>query len=239
METQDFEAMIQRFSNGDRSLEVLAPLNEAAWEGFHDPWEQKPFFLTEGAEVFLGDGLPVALRPCAALEAPGQQDPATRRPGETRRSPGALPPRLAELIANYMEVQHWDYVREENGEIRCTPPVRGMAGQDLTLRLAGGGNRFRNLWFHMASGFQVPEEDRGRANALCVKWNRTRPNVCARLEVQLPSRGRTPPRTGTLSLHIPLPAPPDLTMRTLVAFLGDCMEQAGDFWMRARVGLLA
>jgi len=53
MENHDLDAMLQRFTAGDRSLDVLAPLNEAAWDSFHDPWEAKPFFLTGNAEAFL------------------------------------------------------------------------------------------------------------------------------------------------------------------------------------------
>jgi len=238
MGAQDFEAMIQRFSSGDRSLEVLAPLNEAAWDSFHDPWERKPFFLTEDAEVFLGNGQPDAPRPCAARDTPGRPAAPSPQSPEARRGPGALAPRLAEQIASYLEVLHWDHAQDGNGEFRCTPPMCGMAGQDLTLRLAGGGHRSRFLWFHLASAFQVPDDARGRAKALCAQWNRSRPDFSARLEVQPPFHDRNHPRTGALSLHRALPAPPDLTMRTLVAFLDDCLDQAGDFWMRARMELL-
>jgi len=233
METREFEAMIQRFCSGDRSLEVLAPLNEAAWDGFHDPWERKPFFLTAGAEGFLGGGLPGGV-----TDGAEQQGPGPRRPAESRMSPAALAPRLSELVANYMEVQHWDYVREENGEFLCTPPMCGMAGQDLTLRLSGGGIRSRFLWFHMSSGFGIPEEARRRARALCIRWNLSRPHFCARLEMQFLSRGGDRPWTGILAMHNRMPVPPDVTMRTLVAFLDGCRDQASDFWTRARLELL-
>jgi hypothetical protein len=34
--------LIKRYEAGDRSPEVVQALNEAAWEGFHDPWEPAP-----------------------------------------------------------------------------------------------------------------------------------------------------------------------------------------------------
>ena len=238
MGSQELEVMIQKFNDGDRSLEVLAPLNEAAWDGFHDPWERKPFFLTADAEVFLGDGLPNAPRPCGVHEAPEQDGAGSARPAESRRGLGALAPRLAERIACYLEVQHWDFVQNESGEFRCTPPLAGMVGQDLTLRLSGGGPRSRVLWFHLGSGFQVASEARSSARALCARWNSAHPDYCARLEMQPPFHDRNHPRTGTLSLHSSLPVPPEVTVRTIVAFLDNCMDQAGDFWTQARMGLL-
>jgi len=238
MGSQKWEVMIRKFNDGDRSLEVLAPLNEAAWDGFHDPWERKPFFLTEDAEVFLGDGFPCAPRPCGVREVPEQDGAGSPRTAEARRSPGALSPRLAERIACYLEVQHWDFVRDKNGDFRCTPPMCGMVGQDLTLRLSGGGTRSRLLWFHLTSGFQVASAARSGAKALCARWNGSHPSDCARLELDPPFHDRNHPRTGTLSLHNALPVPPDVTMRTIVTFLDGCMEQAGDFWMQARKELL-
>ena len=236
MGNQDLEPMIQKFNDGDRSLEVLAPLNEAAWDGFHDPWEPKPFFLTEDAEVFPGDGIPKGPRPGGVREVPEQDGAAS--PADSRRNPGALAPHLAGLIECYLEVQHWDFVRNENGEFRGTLPMLGMAGQDLTLRLSGGGNRSRLLWFHLASGFQVGNPARSSATTLCARWNGSHLDFCARLEMQPPFHDRNHPRTGTLSLHNALPVPPEVTMRTLVAFLDQCIDQAGDFWMLARKALL-
>jgi hypothetical protein len=145
---------------------------------------------------------------------------------------------LAELIACYLEVLHWDHVQDENGGFRCTPAMRGMAGQDLTLRLSGGGPRSRFLWFHLTSGFPIADAARSSAKTLCAKWNSTHLGFCARLEVQPPSHDGNQPRTGTLSLYGAMPIPAEVTMGTIVAFLDQCRDQAGDFWTQARTELL-
>lgn len=231
METQAFEAIIQAFSAGNRNLEILAPLNEAAWDGFHDPWETKPFFLTGEAEVFLGGGPPeAALGPDPEASAPRGESSAG--------GPADLAPRLAGQIASYLDVRRWDHQPGRSGGVRCTPAMDGMIGRDLTLNLAGDGRRCRRLWFHMVSSFRVPDPDRGRAKVLCNRWNQLHPEFSARLEVQPPFHDRNQPRTGTLSLGTALPIPPEATLRTLVGLLDDCLDQAAEFWRQARIGLL-
>jgi len=231
MGDQTFEAIIQEFSAGNRSLEILAPLNEAAWDGFHDPWETRPFFLTGEAEGFLGGGPP---------EVPRGKDPDGSGSGAAASAggPADLAPRLAGQIASYLEVRRWDYHQGRSGGFRCTPALLGMAGRDLALHLSGEGRRANRLGWHMVSSFPVPDPDRGRAKALCNRWNQMHPHFHARLEVQPPIHDRNHPRTGILSLRTVLPIPPEAPLRALVEALDDCLDQAAEFWRQARAGLL-
>ena len=42
MRTQKLETIIRRHATGDRDPSLLAFLDAAAWESFHDPWEVRP-----------------------------------------------------------------------------------------------------------------------------------------------------------------------------------------------------
>jgi hypothetical protein len=42
MEPGVLDELIKRYEGGDRSPELIQALNDAAWTGFHDPWEPGP-----------------------------------------------------------------------------------------------------------------------------------------------------------------------------------------------------
>ena len=223
MENHDLAAMLQRFNAGDRSLDVLAPLNEAAWDCFHDPWEAKPFFLTENAEAFLGGGLP---RPVDL--PPAEELPPSRRPAGPA-------PRLADLVTAYLEVRHWEYAQDETGGFNCVPALRGMDGLDLTLRLCLEGTRSGELGYSLSSAWQVPERARQEASDLCGHWNASLRELRARLQMPPAVPGHA--RTGTLVLQNSLSLRPKPPMKTIVAFLDGCLNDAREFWQTARTGL--
>ena len=219
MEIHDLEAIIQRFSAGERSPELLAPLNLAAWEGFHDPWEPWPGPIAAEAG------------PLPAVCPAGPGDP----PAPLHR-PGGLTPHLLEQVTSYLDLLGWDYDLDLNFEFRFTPPLPGLAGQDLTVCLCGGGPSSSRLWLHMTSGHPLAEPAWTAARAFCARWNRDHQGFRARLE--WPPAGSGPDRAGTLSLHRVLPLGADTTLATVAAFLDESLDQAGDFWLRARAGLL-
>ncbi len=58
------DELIRRYEAGDRDPDLIRLLNEAAWDGFHDPWEHpKPSLLAAAPEAPFD---PEALRPFTA-----------------------------------------------------------------------------------------------------------------------------------------------------------------------------
>lgn len=41
MDPESLRQLVMRHEQGDRSPELIAALDQAAWEGFHDPWEEE------------------------------------------------------------------------------------------------------------------------------------------------------------------------------------------------------
>ena len=39
MANSPLEDLIRRYESGERDPDLIKQLNEAAWDGFHDPWE--------------------------------------------------------------------------------------------------------------------------------------------------------------------------------------------------------
>ena len=210
MQTQELEAIIQRHAAGDRDPGLLAFLDAAAWESFHDPWE---------------------VRPAAAVPGP----PASRAADPV--PPPAVPappvPAPAVLLAAFLEARRWPFIQDGPHQFRCSPPCLGMEGPDLTLDLSLDRRR-RTLDFRLASAWTVPEESRRDAWGFCDKWKQAGRTLGARLEMPLSSPGQPRPREGSLVLEHPFELPPRLTMKALVAHLDLCLAEAADFWFMTR-----
>jgi len=132
MQSQELEAIIQRFTAGDRHGETAAFLAEAAWDAFHDPWEDRP--------VFEAGPAPEGRRRVDVAEPDGQV------PSEPRS--------LEARLTAFLEAKRWVYWKDAGEVLCCFPALDGLSGWDLTLRLgADGASRQRratvgstNIW---------------------------------------------------------------------------------------------
>jgi hypothetical protein len=55
LQLKPLDDLIRRYEAGERSPELIQALNEAAWAGFHDPWETPPGPKTREEEDMADD----------------------------------------------------------------------------------------------------------------------------------------------------------------------------------------
>lgn len=223
MAIQDLETLIQRHAAGDRDPELLARLNAAAWDGFHDPWEPRP--VEPGA---AGPEAPL-LKALQLLDEEPAPDPRVARP--RRCTPSAA---LESKLVAYLEVHRIPYRRDVKGCYRCKPSGRGMKGRDLLLHLGPVGNRPDHLSFVMGSSWAVPEEAWAMARIFCAEWSHDGRALRAELDPVRPIPGLPQPQPGTLMLQGRFTLPAELTLKAVVVFLDECMAEAREFWTQAR-----
>jgi len=209
MQTQELEAIIRRYAEGDRAPGLVALLNAAAWEGFHDPWEPRPDFAPpEVPEEPLG----------LATRVQDGADPVDA-PQSWRSVLG--------MVTAYLEVHHWPAAPAPEGGLTATPAFQGMQGRDLTLSLQVQGGPARDLRLSLGSSWAVPVEARPAALRFCEQWNRDQHAVSARLQYPVLV-------ASTLELRASLPLGPRMSMKVLVAFLDAALKDARDFWAHVR-----
>jgi len=208
MENLDLETLIRNFTAGDRRAGTVLPLNAAAWACFHDPWEVQPAFLA----------MAEARTEAPAPDSPGQSSARPERPQ------GGV---LAGRLADFLEARRWDYRQVRPGDFHCTLAQEGMAGPDLALRLVLDGRQNRQLRFTMTSAWVVPEGALSPFGWFNDKWNHADRDLTALLDTSAPL-------LANLTLHGLLPLTPRTSMRTMVAFLDECLTQAEDYWAMAR-----
>lgn len=214
MKNQELEAILQRHAAGDRDPGLLAFLDAAAWECFHDPWEARPDGPAPAA------GSPRTVRVMDAVGDP-QAGP---------RDPGADGP-LAEQLGAYLDARDTPYTRDEDGGFNCTPTSPALADLDLALRLSVEGRRGERVCFYLSSARTVPEAARGAASWFCDKWNHA--GRCLEARVDMPRSYPGQPRApkGALILYRVIALPVDAPAKILKGRLDQCLEQAGDFWI--------
>ncbi len=215
MQNQELEAMIQRYATGDRDPGLLAFLDAAAWECFHDPWETAP--AGPGLETDQDRGRIISV--LDEIIEPRHLDPTTP---------------LADQLAAFLDAQGWPHTRDETGGLCCVPTWCGMDGRDLTLRLSMESRRNGRLCFYMTSTWTVPESGRREARWFCDKWNHSGRTLDANLDMPPSRPGQPRPPQGRLVLDRQFPLAPQGSARGVPAFLRDCLADAADFWAMAR-----
>lgn len=203
------EDLIRRYEAGDRDPDLLRQLNDAAWTGFHDPWEQaKP----KGRHPVTGE-----------LVAAPDFDPKAVTPfsGET----------IQRFLA-YMKYKHyrqgsdWFLIsftyREETD--RCLKATLGVEGKL--------GDIFKLL---ITPDRRVPAERFDRALRLCNAWNdhyrwpRAFLEMPARPEKEGEVEGREP-ASALLALDYQLLLRGGIPQELFNAMVKDAIATSWEFW---------
>ena len=199
MQIQELEAIIQRFTSGERHGETAAFLFEAAWEAFHDPWEARPTFEAGQAPMS---------QPRLKVAEPEAQ---------------ALPA----MLTAFLEARQWVYWKDPGDLLCCFPALEGQAGRDLTLRLGAEGARRQRLKFRLTLDRRILAEAFPSAEALCDTWNGGNRLTHATLRTRganLPATAG--PVTGTLVLTFAREVPEDANQACLDSLVERLLAEA-------------
>lgn len=167
--------LIKRYESGERSPELIQALNEAAWDGFHDPWEPPP----AGKEVVVKEG-------GAAM------DPETIQPFTLD---------TIERLLKRKEISYWrsdqktclvflGYDQDSDRCLRSSHAIEGKNESIYCLRVVGDR--------------RVDAKDYGRARELCDQWNGSYRWPRAYLEIPTLADGAGVPASGLLVLDYQL-----------------------------------
>jgi len=146
MTQEILDELIHRFEEGDRSPELIHQLNEAAWTGFHDPWESTPQVQTEAQTE----------------ESPMEEEPFDME---------AVRPFTLETIERFLQSKEWHVWRHPNDMLmvhfRYDPDTDRES--QLVFSLEGkNGTQFRMQW---TGDRRVDAERFDQAYRLCNQWN--------------------------------------------------------------------
>jgi len=156
MDMEHAHALVQRYERGERDHELLASLDQAAWECFHDPWEVRtPEPL--GPESFQRGHLPMPWPPDEAVSI------------------------SASTINLYMSERFQDQfqlkARPFLVEYACTDQIG--ASRRVSLQIEGRGGH--DLLFRILYLIRCKQNDVSKVVELVRQWNEAHPSVAARL----------------------------------------------------------
>ena len=210
MSSEIDQDLIRRYEAGDRSPELLRRLDEAAWTGFHDPWEPRP-----------------APDPHHLEEDPMQEpiDPEAVLPFDVATIERALKQRGWHVWRHEKDILmvQFNYDRETDRETRIVFFVQGKA-RDI----------FRLYWI---SDRRVDAERFDQAFRLCNHWNDN--YRWPRAYVEMPPTKEdeaedTPePESGLLVLDWQLPLGAGIHQALFDDMLGAVISAGWDFWRMA------
>lgn len=149
-EAPSLEQLLERHALGDRSPEVMAALNLAAWEAFHAPWEAPP--PEEGPA------------PDAASRAEGAREV------ERFEDPDGLPLTLDRLAA-WASQEGFQPFRHEKRGVLIDFVYNPAWDRRTELRLLVGGRNDDILEVTVTCDRRIPPQRFRRAVRMCNEWN--------------------------------------------------------------------
>jgi hypothetical protein len=197
--------LIKRHEAGDRSPGLLRALNEAAWQGFHDPWEPAP-----------------QLKENSTQEPGGAMDPET------------VQPFTLETIESHLkrkEINYWKsdqkiclvFMGYDQDSDRCVRAMHFVEGKhDTVYRLRVVADR------------RVDAKDFTRARELCDKWNGTYRWPRAFLEIPTMAEDASTPGSGLLVMDYQCQLAKGIHPALFDDLVGEAVATSYDFWKMAR-----
>ena len=203
-DTRKMTRLIKRYEAGERTPELIQALNEAAWTGFHDPWEPAP-----------------ASRKIATREG-GDMDPET------------VQPFTLETIERHLrgkELTYWKngknmclvFLGYDKDSDRCVRIMHFVEGKrDTVYRL------------HVVADRRVEAGDYAKARELCNQWNDTYRWPRAFLEVPSLPEGDGLPGSGLLAMDYQMQLEKGIHQALFDDMVGNAISTSYDFWKMAR-----
>lgn len=139
------EALIRRYEAGDRDPDLIRQLNEAAWDGFHDPWEPE---VPKGRHPVSGQ----------STQAPAFD-------------PKALLPFSGETIQRFLDPVKYKHWRQGSDYFLVTFTYTKRTDRCLQASLLVQGKRSDIFKLLITCDRRVPAERFDRAFRLCNDWN--------------------------------------------------------------------
>ena len=192
MDMESVRALVQRYDRGERDHELLASLDQAAWECFHDPWEERTSAPLWPRGLRRGH-IPMPWAPDEAMSI------------------------SASTINLYMSERFQDQFQHKERpflvEYACS--VQSGASRRVSLQIEGRGGH--DLLFRILYPIRCTQDDVPKVVDLVRGWNEAHPSVVARLAnfqpvafcdgdistmvVMLESKAALEPRSGGISLE--------------------------------------
>jgi hypothetical protein len=143
------EELIRRYEAGDRDPELIRELNDAAWDGFHDPWEAK---AVRARHPVTGELVP--------LPAP-----------EPVFDPTASRPFTADTLRRFLDAKPYRYWTSARNAFLVTFTYAPRTDRCLMATFSVVGKREDVFRLQITPDRRVPTERFDRALRLCNAWN--------------------------------------------------------------------
>ncbi len=213
MDPDTLEKLVQQYQNGNRDPELIEQLNQAAWTGFHDPWEFDP-------------GVPIPYEEMA-------EDPD---------DPDLVRPFTLDMIERALESRGWRYYKRVGAHPWLTVHINYDPASDRETKLmfAVLGRDRDILHMDWNSDRRTSAERFDRAFRLCNEWNSAYRWPRAAVAIpNLPNKGaedEVPEEapSGLLTLDFDLPLAKGIHQDLLNHILGRVIDTGWDFWILAR-----
>ena len=197
--------LIKRYEAGERNPELIQALNDAAWTGFHDPWEQTP----------------------PKVKAPPEEQGGTM-------DMETVQPFTLETIERHLkgkDISYWKTDREiclvflgydkvSDRGIRAMHFVEGRQNTVYRLRIVADR--------------RVDAKDYPKAHELCDKWNANYRWPRAYLEIGAPDEKDGEPDSGVLAMDYQLLLDKGIHQALFDDLVSDAIATSWAFWKMAR-----
>lgn len=156
MDMEHVRALVQRYERGERDHELLASLDQAAWECFHDPWEGRAPAPPQLGDLQRGH-IPMPWPPDEAVSI------------------------SASTINLCMSERFQDQFQRKDRpflvEYACS--VQPWASRRVSLQIEGRGGH--DLLFRIMYPIRCTQDDMPKVVELVRQWNEAHPSAAARL----------------------------------------------------------
>jgi hypothetical protein len=211
MARTQLEELIRRYEAGDREPELIRLLNEAAWDGFHDPWEPP---VRRGRHPVTGQLVPVP---------------------ETAFDPDALRPFTGDTIRRFLEERPYKCWQYKQNAFFVNFAYIERTDRCLTATFTVEGRKDDIFKLRIASDRRVPAERFDRALRLCNGWNDGYRWPRAVLEMpELEPKADEPegrePASALLTLDLQLFLRQGIPQRLFNSMVKDALDTSWTFW---------
>ena len=212
------EEALRRHQSGDRSLEVLKTLNQAAWEAFHAPWE-----------------------PSLEVHAMPDENPETPQPE------AGLIPLTEDLLRAWITQEGYNAFSLPGRGFLINYKFGLRTDRCVQFRLSVSGRDADILVLNWSCDKRVPPDQFVRALRLCNWWNNEYRWPRAMVEQDFrytdadedppPSKEEVEAREATHATHLVLDyqacPPHGIHQKALNALIDAAIESSWTFWRRA------